>query len=62
MYHGWDSELESKIINEEMVLDEIRIHSVKKGGCVVDYHSCDMFPKSWFRLVFVLRTDKHSAL
>ena len=37
MYHGWDSELESKIINEEMVLDEIE-HSVKKGGCVVDYH------------------------
>ena len=56
LYHGWDSELESKIINEEMILDEIE-HSVKKGGCVVDYHSCDMFPKSWFRLVFVLRTD-----
>ena len=56
MYHGWDSELESNIINEEMILGEIE-HSVKKGGCVVDYHSCDMFPKSWFRLVFVLRTD-----
>ena len=57
MYHGSDSVVgDARSINEEMVQDKIE-HSVKKGGCVVDYHSCDMFPKSWFRLVFVLRTD-----
>ncbi|KAI6652638.1 hypothetical protein LOD99_4423 [Oopsacas minuta] len=56
MYDGWDSELESKILNEDMILEEIGL-LIKKGGCVVDYHSCDLFPKSWFKLVFVLRTD-----
>ncbi|KNC74533.1 hypothetical protein SARC_12924 [Sphaeroforma arctica JP610] len=28
-----------------------------KGGCVVDYHSCELFPERWFDLVIVLRTD-----
>ena len=56
LYEGWDSELESKILDEETLLEEITA-DIKKGGCVVDYHSCDLFPKSWFHGVFVLRTD-----
>lgn len=28
-----------------------------KGGVVVDYHGCDFFPREWFDIVFVLRTD-----
>lgn len=27
------------------------------GGKIVDYHGCDFFPKRWFDIVFVLRTD-----
>ena len=30
---------------------------VSKGGNIVDFHSCDLFPERWFDLVLVLRTD-----
>ena len=30
---------------------------VSAGGCIVDYHSCDLFPERWFQLVVVLRTS-----
>ena len=56
IYEGWDSELESKILDEDLIQEEIE-SMTRKGGCVVDYHSCDLFPKSWFKAVFVLRTD-----
>ena len=55
-YNGWDSELESNILDEDLILEELE-SMVREGGCVVDYHSCDLFPKSWFKAVFVLRTD-----
>jgi adenylate kinase len=38
------------------LLDSIE-DEVKQGGCVVDWHACDLFPKSWIDLVVVLRTD-----
>ena len=30
---------------------------VKQGGCIIDWHACDLFPQSWIDLVVVLRTD-----
>ena len=30
---------------------------VKDGGCIIDWHACDLFPESWIDLVVVLRTD-----
>jgi len=30
---------------------------VKQGGCIIDWHACDLFPKSWIDLVVVLRAD-----
>ena len=30
---------------------------MQEGGCVIDWHACDLFPKSWIDLVVVLRTD-----
>lgn len=38
------------------VVDELE-DIVSKGGNIVDYHSCDLFPERWFDLVLVLRTD-----
>lgn len=29
----------------------------KKGGLIIDWHACDLFPKSWIDLVVVLRVD-----
>lgn len=36
----------------DSIEDEVRI-----GGCIIDWHACDLFPKSWIDLVIVLRTD-----
>lgn len=30
---------------------------VKQGGYIIDWHACDLFPKSWIDLVVVLRVD-----
>ena len=30
---------------------------VPRGGYIIDWHACDLFPKSWIDLVVVLRTD-----
>ena len=35
------------------VLDD----QISAGGNIVDYHGSDFFPKRWFDIVFVLRTD-----
>lgn len=29
----------------------------KAGGRIIDWHACDLFPKSWIDLVVVLRVD-----
>ena len=28
----------------------------EKGGYIIDWHACDLFPKAWIDLVVVLRT------
>lgn len=38
------------------LLDAIE-DEVKQGGCIIDWHACDLFPKSWIDLVVVLRVD-----
>lgn len=30
---------------------------MKKGGYILDWHVCDIFPRSWIDLVVVLRAD-----
>jgi adenylate kinase len=38
------------------LLDSIE-DEVKQGGYIIDWHACDLFPKSWIDLVVVLRVD-----
>ena len=38
------------------LLDEIE-EELKQGGYIIDWHACDLFPKSWIDLVVVLRVD-----
>jgi adenylate kinase len=28
-----------------------------EGGCIIDWHSCEIFPQSWIDLVVVLRVN-----
>lgn len=33
---------------------------VKKGGYIIDWHACDLFPESWIDLVVVLRAKSET--
>ncbi|KAI9661655.1 MAG: factor activating pos9 [Bathelium mastoideum] len=53
---GWDDELKSWIVDEDKLLDALE-NDVKEGGCLIDWHACDLFPKSWIDLVIVVRCN-----
>ncbi|EGS20967.1 uncharacterized protein CTHT_0028060 [Thermochaetoides thermophila DSM 1495] len=55
-HEGYDEEYQSWIVDEDKLLDAIE-DEVTKGGCIIDWHACDLFPKSWIDLVVVLRVD-----
>ncbi|KAM3508426.1 hypothetical protein MY11210_006740 [Beauveria gryllotalpidicola] len=55
-HEGWDEEYQSWIVDEDKLLDAIE-DDVKQGGCLIDWHACDLFPRSWVDLVVVLRVD-----
>ncbi|KAI6781257.1 adenylate kinase HBR1 [Emericellopsis cladophorae] len=55
-HEGWDDEFQSWIVDEDKLLDELE-KEVADGGCILDWHACDLFPQRWIDLVVVLRTD-----
>ncbi|KAK1237532.1 hypothetical protein MKX08_003157 [Trichoderma sp. CBMAI-0020] len=55
-HEGWDDGYQSWIVDEDKLLDVIE-DDVKEGGCIIDWHACDLFPRSWIDLVVVLRVD-----
>lgn len=55
-HEGWDDEFQSWIVDEDKLLDEMEAEA-RKGGCIIDWHACDLFPRSWIDLVVVLRVD-----
>ncbi|RDL35109.1 Adenylate kinase isoenzyme 6-like protein [Venustampulla echinocandica] len=55
-HDGYDEELKSWIVDEDKLLDAIE-DEAKQGGYIIDWHACDLFPKSWIDLVVVLRVD-----
>ncbi|EPZ34364.1 putative adenylate kinase isoenzyme 6 [Rozella allomycis CSF55] len=56
LHDGLDKEFDSLLFDEDKVIDELE-SVVPNGGCIVDFHSCDFFPETWFDLVIVLRSD-----
>lgn len=58
LFDGYDDKYDCAILDEDRVVDELdEKMSQQAGGNVVEYHGCDFFPKRWFDVVFVLRTD-----
>jgi adenylate kinase len=56
-YHeGWDEEHQSYTLDEDRLLDALE-EQLAAGACVVDFHSCELFPERWFELVLVLTAD-----
>ncbi|KAI1843944.1 hypothetical protein JX265_013419 [Neoarthrinium moseri] len=55
-HEGWDDEFQSWVVDEDKLLDAME-DDAQKGGCIIDWHACDLFPERWVDLVVVLRTD-----
>ncbi|KAL1958310.1 hypothetical protein VTO42DRAFT_4627 [Malbranchea cinnamomea] len=60
-HDGYDEKLKSWIVDEDKLLDELE-EFVPQGGYLIDWHACDLFPKSWIDLVVVLRCPSTSIL
>ncbi|EAS30884.3 hemoglobin and proliferation regulated protein [Coccidioides immitis RS] len=60
-HDGYDEKLKSWIVDEDKLLDAIE-DEVVQGGYLIDWHACDLFPKSWVDLVVVLRCPSTSIL
>uniref|UniRef100_T1JDR8 Adenylate kinase isoenzyme 6 homolog n=1 Tax=Strigamia maritima TaxID=126957 RepID=T1JDR8_STRMM len=56
LFDGFDETYGCPVLDEDRIIDELE-DELSPGGNVVDYHGCDFFPKRWFDIVFVLRTD-----
>lgn len=58
-YSEFDPSFDSYLIeqeDEDRLLDYLEPVMVK-GGCCVDYHSSEFFPRRWFGMVLVLRAN-----
>lgn len=51
---GFDSELQSTIVDEDKLLDAMEAQ-LARGGNVIDWHACDLWPASAIDLVVVVR-------
>lgn len=60
-FESYDQDLETWIVDEDKLLDAIE-DEVLQGGYLIDWHACDLFPKSWIDLVVVLRCPSTSIL
>jgi len=58
-HEGYDDELQCFIVDEDKLLDSIE-EEVKAGGYIIDWHACEVFPKSWIDLVVVLRVGSET--
>lgn len=74
-HEGWDEEVKSWIVDEERLEDEVeKVLGVgatgsdkededdEKGGWLIDWHACDLFPRCWVDLVVVLRCESTDVL
>ncbi|PLB51782.1 DUF1671-domain-containing protein [Aspergillus steynii IBT 23096] len=59
-FETYDSELETWVVDEDKLLDAIE-EEILEGGYLIDWHACDLFPKSWIDLVVVLRCPSTSV-
>lgn len=53
---SYDKVLDTSVVDEDKLLDSLEV-DMAKGGAIVDWHCCDIFPERLIDLVVVLRTD-----
>ncbi|KIV90928.1 hypothetical protein PV10_05529 [Exophiala mesophila] len=62
---GYDEELQTLIVDEEKLMDEVEKEiedGAGSGGWIIDWHSTDGFAVRWVDLVVVLRCEETSVL
>ena len=47
---------EADFVSQKQLLDALE-PLVAPGGCILDWHACDLFPQRWVDLVVVIRCD-----
>mmetsp|Transcript_31597 Transcript_31597/g.53326 ORF Transcript_31597/g.53326 Transcript_31597/m.53326 type:complete len:172 (-) Transcript_31597:1813-2328(-) len=55
-HEGKDDEFDTYIIDDDKICDLME-PIVGEGGCIVDFHSAELFPERWFELVLVLQAE-----
>ncbi|KAK9238137.1 AAA domain-containing protein [Lipomyces kononenkoae] len=53
---GFDEERQSTMVDEDKLVD-LLTGDLDKGGCIIDWHVCHIFPEGLIDLVVVLRTS-----
>lgn len=53
---SYDERLDTGVVDEDKLLDLLEV-DLEKGGMIVDWHCCDVFPERLIDLVVVLRTN-----
>lgn len=51
-----DDEMDCEVIDEDKVIAKLK-KKAEKGGLLIEYHSCEFFPKEWFDKVYVIRAS-----
>lgn len=55
-YESHDDAFDTNILDDDKILDILE-PIMAEGGCIVDFHSVELFPERWFDLVLVLRAN-----
>ena len=55
-YEERDEEYDTYLIDDDKVIDLLE-PMIEEGGCIIDFHSAELFPERWFELVLVLRAN-----
>ncbi|KAG7194172.1 factor activating pos9 [Scheffersomyces spartinae] len=55
-FESYDQVLDTHVVDEDKLLDLLEVE-LEKGGRIVDWHCCDVFPERLIDLVVVLRSD-----
>ena len=53
---GVDEEFDAFILDEDKLCDYLE-PILDQGGCIVDFHTPEIFPERWFELVLVLTSE-----
>jgi len=56
-HEGKDADYDSYIVDDDKIVDLLEPIIEEATGCIVDFHSAELFPERWFDLVLVLRCN-----